>query len=100
MKELLVLIKIRQKRSSTVTSLLNQSLTSNNTRIKFLTNNKVATAFKATASKFATAYEWHQMLVHASIEVIQHLESSTRGVKISNQDNEGKVLSANLVAKQ
>ena len=35
------------------------------------------------------------MLAHESIEVIQHLESSTRGVKISNQDNEGKVPKTN-----
>ena len=49
---------------------------------------------KIATNKTATAYEWQQMLAHASDESIQHLESSTRGVKIS-EESEGKVPKTN-----
>ena len=49
---------------------------------------------KIATNKTATAYEWHQMLAHASDESIQHLESSAGGVKIS-EESEGKVPKTN-----
>ena len=38
----------------------------------------------SSSQKVATSFEWHQMLGHASSEVIQHLEASAEGVKVSD----------------
>ena len=46
---------------------------------------------QSSSAKVATAYEWHQMLAHAFSEVIQHLEASAEGVKISDKDAKGNI---------
>jgi hypothetical protein len=49
--------------------------------------NQQGAYFAAKSIKSGTAYQWHQLMAHASSEVIQHLETSAEGVKITDKSD-------------
>ena len=64
----------------------NHYVIENNT--KSTANVFVGAIATSTAFKTGTAYKWHQLLAHASSEVIEHLAQAAEGVRVTDATSE------------